>query len=320
MKGLVFRHGAVRVEEDLPEPVPAEGEALVAVRVAGICSTDLEIARGYMGFEGVLGHEFVGRVIGPEEHPLVGRRVVAAINCGCGVCEVCLGGDERHCRNRTVVGIVGRGGVFTERIVLPTKNLIPLPDDLPDEEAVYAEPLAAVLRITDQTEIAPADRVAVLGDGRMGLLTCGVGASLGWNITLMGRHPEKMALAPKGVGRGGPEHAGTGAFDVVVECSGSTEGFQEALGMLKPRGRLVLKTTVAASALVDLNPLVIHEIEVIGSRCGPMGRAVEFLTRPGWRPSVLTSCRYPLCHGDRAFRAAGRKDTVKVLIDVSPVV
>ncbi|MHC4941821.1 MAG: MDR/zinc-dependent alcohol dehydrogenase-like family protein [Planctomycetota bacterium] len=317
MRGLVFEGGKLRYAEDLSDPVPAEGEALIQVQLAGICATDLEICKGYMNFEGVLGHEFLGRVEAPGDPAWHGTRVVGGINCACGKCDSCLQGLERHCPHRSVLGILNKSGAFAERITLPWKNLVPVPDKVLDEDVVYAEPLAAVLRMAEQFPMDPEERIAVLGDGRLGLLAAGAGVELGWKVSLVGKHDEKMNRIPGVESCFKPGEAAAASFDMAVDCTGSPDGMDEALRLLKPQGKLFLKTTVAGDRPLDLNRLVIDEITMIGSRCGPMDRAVEFLAQGRFKPSVLTSARFPLSKGVEAFEAAGESAQIKVLLDVA---
>lgn len=317
MRGLLYQKGRLALVDDLPEPEPAEGEAVIRVILAGICATDLEISKGYMQFEGVLGHEFVGYVESPIDSEWTGTRVIGNINCGCGECAFCRDGLDRHCPNRTVMGILDRQGCFAEKITLPLNNLVKVPDGISDEEAVYSEPLAAVLRMADQDAVRPGDKVAVLGDGRMGLLCIGVGGVLGWDVTLVGKHPERAAIFGENLAILEPGRAPRASFDAAVDCTGSPSGMVEAMRLLKPQGRLVLKTTLADRGPLDLNRLVINEINLIGSRCGSLDKAVEFLSRGGFSPSVLTSARIPLSRGVEAFETAKSPETVKVLLEIS---
>jgi threonine dehydrogenase-like Zn-dependent dehydrogenase len=212
---------------------------------------------------------------------------------------------------------VGRQGAFAERITLPQENLVKVPDNVSSEDAVYAEPLAAALRIQEQTRISSQDRVAVLGDGRLGQLVCGVGSTLNWDLTLVGLDPEKMKKAAHLVASHYlPNDGPAQTYDLVVDCTGSPRGIKEALRLLKPQGRLVLKTTTHESLLFNFSVMVIHEIQVIGSRCGSMEQAVAFLTRGIFKPSVLTSARFPLSQGDRAFEAAMEPGQLKVILEM----
>jgi threonine dehydrogenase-like Zn-dependent dehydrogenase len=294
-------------------------EVAVRVRLAGICATDLEIARGYMGFEGVLGHEFVGEAL---EGPLAGRRVVGEINAACGACADCQAGLGRHCAGRTVLGIVGRDGAFAETLTLPSENLLTVPDGVPDEAAVFAEPLAAAFEILEQVKIPAGARVGVLGDGRLGLLCAFALASAGGRVTLLGRHAEKLALAEKrGIDTLRSEADGLPAElrrcqDVVVEATGSATGLFTALDWVRPRGTLVLKTTTHDVPPASLARIVIDEITVVGSRCGRFAPALDALASGRVDPSDLVEAVYPLSQGERAFEHAGRRGVRKILLRV----
>jgi alcohol dehydrogenase len=318
LKAIRF-DGGLRFEQKVPEPKPARGEALIRVRMAGICNTDLEIARGYMGFNGILGHEFVGiveRVNGPQQE-WVGKRVVGEINCPCGACEYCLHGIKNHCPQRTVLGIAGREGAFAEYLTLPAANLWNVPDALSDEEAAFTEPLAAALEITEQVHIRPTDRVIVLGDGKLGLLVSLVLHLTQADITVVGRHEGKLKIAgDRGIGSVLLHDLEmTKAYDVVVEATGSPGGFATALKLVKPRGRVVLKTTVAGKTEIDLAPIVIDEIQVIGSRCGPFGPALEILSKRLVDVRPLITEVFPFDRAEEAFERAKDKKAVKVMVD-----
>ncbi len=315
MKALRF-DGALHLD-DVPPPEPAPGEALVRVRMAGICNTDLEIVRGYMGFRGTLGHEFVGEVLDAPDRALVGRRVCGEINAGCGTCAACLAGMSRHCPSRTVLGIVGRDGAFAERLRLPEGNLVTVPDAVSDEAAIFVEPLAAALGILEQVAIRPADRVVVLGDGKLGLLCAMVLAQTGAELTLVGRHEAKMArVAGHGVttSLAAPPDA---SADVVVECTGRPEGLAAALAAVRPRGTVVLKSTYASSPVVDTARIVIHELRIVGSRCGLFAPALRLLAEKRVDPTVLLDARYPLAEGEAAMRRAADRGVLKVALDVA---
>ncbi|RPJ04569.1 MAG: alcohol dehydrogenase [Deltaproteobacteria bacterium] len=319
MKAILF-DGDLKFVEHHPPPEPARDEALIRVRLAGICNTDLEITRGYMGFRGILGHEFVGiveRVNGPQQE-WVGKRVVGEINCGCGACEYCLRGAKNHCPQRTVLGIAGREGAFAEHITLPVANLWEVPENLLDEEAVFTEPLAATLEIPEEVHIRPTDRLIVLGDGKLGLL-----ASLGLrltqaDITLVGKHENKMKIAR--------DHdirvvflrdlKMTKVYDVVVEATGSPEGFGAALKLVRPRGRIVLKSTVADKKEIDLAPIVIDEVQVIGSRCGPFGPALNMLSKRLVDVSPLITGIFPVDRAEEAFEKTKDKKAVNWNSDI----
>jgi threonine dehydrogenase-like Zn-dependent dehydrogenase len=318
MKALRFEDGRLGLAE---VPAPArEGEALVRVRVAGVCNTDLEIARGYAGFEGTLGHEFVGVVESAPGAPgLVGQRVVGEINAGCGRCRWCRAGDPRHCPDRTVLGIVGRDGAFAEYLQLPAANLLPVPDELPDERAVFTEPLAAACGITERVRVEMETRIAVIGDGKLGLLCAqALKATTGAGVTLVGRHESKMEIAR---GRGvrvrkadelPPSY--DRCFDVTVEASGSPAGLETALRLLRPRGTLVLKSTFHGRTELDAAPLVVDEISIVGSRCGRFPAALELLRRGAVEVDALVHDEFPLAEGVRAMERAAEPGVLKVLL------
>ena len=316
---------ALRIEKkklsvkDIDKPAPVE-EALVRVSLSGICNTDLEIARGYAGFQGTIGHEFVGIVESAPGDKLVGRRVVGEINAGCGVCDLCTGGDARHCPERTVLGILGRDGAHAEFLRLPLRNLLPVPDELLDEHAVFAEPLAAACGIMERVEIKPGHRVAVIGDGKLGLLCAQAIALSGASVLLIGKHAEKLRIAERrGIETSTPRAASKRKreFDVVIEASGSPSGFVGALDLLRPRGTLVLKSTFHGPAqLDDINQarFVVDEISIVGSRCGRMQPALDLLKKSAIDIDSLISEEYPLARGLHAMERAGKKGVLKVLL------
>lgn len=308
-----------RLAHDHPEPSRRPGEALLRMRVAGVCDTDLQLARGYMGYRGVLGHEMVGEVIDADDRQWLGRRVVADINAGCGVCSECRWHLGHHCAARTVLGIVGRDGAMAERLTMPLHCLVPLPDSVSDSQAVFAEPIAAALHVLDDMP-ASAEPVVVLGDGKLGLLTALCLHAAGRRTIVVGHHPQKLALAAAaGVETLLENELETRALRVpaVVEATGSASGIARALQLLLPRGTLILKTTVAGASAVDLSPIVIHELRVIGSRCGDLSRAVALLEQQRLDPSTLIVARYPLHQADKAIEHAAQRGTLKVLVDVS---
>lgn len=306
---------ALRVEKngltvrEVEQPHKAD-EALVRVLLSGICNTDLEIARGYAGFNGTIGHEFVGVVEESENTELVGQRVVGEINAGCGQCELCRAGDPRHCASRTVLGIVGRDGAHAEFLQLPTVNLIPVPNNIPDKHAVFTEPLAAACGILERASIAKTDRVAVIGDGKLGLLCAQVVSLTGAPVLLIGKHPEKLRIAEsRGIETTMPNEAAKRPkqFDVVVEASGAAPGFKLALDLLRPKGRLVLKSTFHGSTEFDAARIVVDEISIVGSRCGRFQPALDLLTRNAIDVDSLISEEHPLSEGVKAMdREIGR--------------
>jgi threonine dehydrogenase-like Zn-dependent dehydrogenase len=292
-------------------------EALVRVLLSGICNTDLEIARGYAGFNGTLGHEFVGVVEESSDGKLIGRRVVGEINAGCGACDLCRAGDSRHCASRTVLGIHGRDGAHAEFLQLPTVNLLPVPDNIADEHAVFTEPLAAACGILERVKISNADRVAVIGDGKLGLLCAQVVALTGASVVLIGKHSSKLRIAERrGIESARPKEAAkrTREFDVVVEASGSASGFGLALSLLRPQGQLVLKSTFHGKTELDATPIVVDEISIVGSRCGRFTPALDLLKKDAIDVDSLISEEYSLSNGVHAMRRAATRGVLKVLL------
>ncbi len=319
MRALVF-DGELRLVEGYPRPEPSPGEALVRVLLAGICNTDLEIMRGYMGYRGVLGHEFVGVVEAAADAAWVGRRVVGEINCACLDCPTCRAGRPTHCPHRTTIGIAGHDGVLAEYAVLPLSNLYEVPADVPDRQAVFAEPLAAALEITEQAHIRPSERVVVVGDGKLGLLVAQVLALTGCDLVVAGRHGAKLELlARRGIrtrlASEGPALPGASA-DVVVDCTGRAQGFAEARRLVRPRGRLVLKSTFHGTGEVSLTGVVVDEVTLIGSRCGPFAPALRLLARGLVEVEALVDGEYPLAQGLAAFQHAAAPGALKVLVRV----
>ncbi len=319
MKAVRYQNGSLDLK-DVPV-VRREGEALVRVRLAGVCNTDLEIARGYAGFEGTLGHEFVGEVVeAPEEYSsLKGQRVVGEINAGCGRCDLCQAGDARHCRERTVLGIVGRDGAFAEYLSLPAVNLLSVPDEIEDERAVFTEPLAAACGITERVRITSDMRVAVVGDGKLGLLCAqALRVLTGAQILLIGKHQSKLAIAARRdvetLRLAELKPTAHRTFDAAVEASGSPEGLETALSLLRPRGALVLKSTFHGTTELNFAPVVVDEIEVVGSRCGRFRPALELLREDRVDVESLITEEYPLGEGLRAIERAAAHGVLKVLI------
>ncbi len=317
MLALVFDGGEAKVT-NLPKPRVGKGEVLIAVRAAGVCGTDLEIAGGCMDFRGVMGHEFVGTVVeGPRKWK--SRRVVGEINCVCGKCDMCRSGLHNHCRRRTVVGIDGRDGVFAEFVSLPTANLHEVPDGVDDLEAVFVEPLAAAFQIIRQIPLNSSDKVVVLGDGRLGQLAARVLKLHTRHLVLVGRHAEKLQAAEKqGIQvRQVAEFVPRAESDVVVDATGSASGFELAMRTVRPRGTIVLKSTFAGEGAPNLSPLVIDEVTVVGSRCGPFPDAIRALAAGDVDVSALISRRFPLQAGLEALSAAKDPANIKVIIDVA---
>ncbi|HEV2706050.1 MAG TPA: alcohol dehydrogenase catalytic domain-containing protein [Pyrinomonadaceae bacterium] len=323
MLALRYEKGAVWVAE-VARPAVREGEALVRVVRAGVCNTDVEIVRGYAGFEGTLGHEFVGIVESAPEaaEGLVGRRVVGEINAGCGRCELCRAGDARHCPGRTVLGIVGRDGAFAEYLSLPAVNLLPVPDEVSDERAVFTEPLAAACGIMERVAIDETMRVGVIGDGKLGLLCAqAVRALTKASVLLVGRHESKMRVASRrGIETTKVEQLSPStrrSFDVTIEASGSPTGFRTALELLRPRGTLVLKSTFHGATEINAAPVVVDEIQIVGSRCGRFAPALELLRRNAVDVDSLISEDYALSDGVRALTHAQAPGILKVLLRMS---
>ncbi len=314
MRAIVF-DGKTEYRAEYPKPVPSEGEALIKVSLAGVCATDLEITRGYMGFKGVLGHEFVGVIEETADDRFHGKRVVGEINIPCGGCEFCKAKMPTHCPGRSVLGIHNKDGAFADYLTLPLRNLHPIADDLSDEAAVFTEPLAAAFEIFEQVPIDDDTKVAVLGDGRLGILVSEVMNLAGCNSITIGRHAEKLEILKKMniPARLGKDGLGR-VFDVVVDCTGSPAGFEDALSLVKPRGTVVLKTTVAERGGVDLNRVVIDEIIVVGSRCGPFRPALKALDERKVRVKPLITKVFPIEEGVQAIEYAKEKGVLKVLI------
>jgi 2-desacetyl-2-hydroxyethyl bacteriochlorophyllide A dehydrogenase len=314
MLAVYLHQGRIEVRR-VPRPRRRKGFALIRLITAGICNTDLELERGYYGFSGVPGHEFVGEVVEAGTPALVGRRVTGEINLPCRRCAWCRRGLGRHCPRRTVLGIVRHPGAFAEFLTLPEANLHLLPDRLDTEVAVFAEPVAAACEILDQVKIPRGAAVAVLGDGKLGLLVAQVLAAHGAAVHLFGRHREKMRIA-EAVGVR-TELAGKhrAKFACVVEATGSAEGLQQAVGMTESRGTVVMKSTVHGAVAIDMAPAIVNEITLVGSRCGRFEPALKLLSAGKLRVREMIALRMPLIQAEEAFAVAGRKGTLKVLLD-----
>jgi threonine dehydrogenase-like Zn-dependent dehydrogenase len=316
MRALVFDR-ALSFNPRQPEPRREEGECLIKVRQAGICATDLEITRGYMGFAGILGHEFVGEVVeSPAARQWIGKRVVGEINVVCGRCDLCLSGLSNHCRNRTVLGILNRQGAFADFVRLPAANLHEVPAGIEDDAAVFVEPLAAAFQVLKQVKLDGKRWVTVLGDGRLGLLCAQVLRNAGCPVRVIGRHPEKMRLCDqwgirsRAVADISPRHD----QDVVVDCTGSASGLEMAMQLVRPRGTIVLKSTVADGKALNLAPIVIDEINVVGSRCGPFKEAIKALSEKSVDVTSMIHRRMKLEQGVEAMELAAKAGVLKVLL------
>ena len=318
MKAVIFDE--ILKLEECPLPKMRENEALIKVLLCGICNTDYEITKGYMGYKGILGHEFVGIVedVNSSDRSLIGKRVVGEINLGCGKCEYCLKGLERHCPDRETLGIWHKDGCMAQYVTLPVKNLVEIPESVSDKEAVFIEPLAAALEILEQMHIKPFEKVAVLGDGKLGLLCALSLNASGLDVELIGKHSNKLDIAKN-------QNVKTKllnnveikpVYDVVIEATGSLSGFETSIALVKPRGTLVLKSTIASSKEFNFAPIVVNEITVLGSRCGQFKPALRFLEQKKVNFNPLISGIYNINDAIEAFRANKQKDTLKILISM----
>ena len=315
MRALLY-DTALRFSADYPLPSAAPREALIRVLLAGICNTDLEITRGYMGFQGIIGHEFVGIVQEAGDPRWIGQRVVGEINCACRVCPTCLRGDLPHCPNRTTLGISGRDGALADFCTVPLPNLHLVPPQIRDEQAVFVEPLAAALEITDRLHIRPTERLTVIGDGKLGLLVAQVLRLTGCALLVVGRHEDKLSiLARQGVEVCLEKDLKPDASaDVVVECSGQPGGFALARRCVRPRGRLVLKSTFVGLNELSLTQLVVDEVTLSGSRCGPFAPALRLLAQGLVDVQSLIEATFALDDGLAAFERARTRGALKVLV------
>ncbi|MGI8967864.1 MAG: MDR/zinc-dependent alcohol dehydrogenase-like family protein [Chloroflexota bacterium] len=316
MRGVLF-DGRLHVSDDIPVPVRRTDEALIRVHRAGICGTDLEVVRGYKGSHGVLGHEFVGTVVEAADEAWVGRRVCGEINVTCGDCAFCRRGLSSHCLQRTVLGILNHPGAFAEFVALPMANLHAVPPAVTDDEAVFAEPLAAAYQILEQVSIQQGDRAVVLGDGRLGILCAQVLKSAGAMVEVVGKHSRKLTvLADRGISvrertEGLPEQSA-----LVIEATGSASGLVDALALVEPRGTIVLKSTFVGDTPFDLSPAVVNEVTLIGSRCGPFPRALDALARKIIAVTPLIDGCFALAQATDAFALAGTPGVIKILFAV----
>lgn len=319
MRCLWLEDRKLSLRTDIPVPEPGAGEALLRVRLAGICGTDLEMVRGYVPFTGVLGHEFVAEVAAtgvPDDSAWLGQRVVGEINLVCGECEQCIHGRSTHCERRTTLGIHACNGVFAEYVTLPVRNLHCVPPNVADEAAVYTEPLAAALEIPQQIQVHPEDRVLLIGAGRLGQLVAPVMMRTGCDLRVVARHPQQIALLEaQDIHVAKADDLPGHSMDIVVEATGSPAGFDLARRVVRPRGTIVLKSTYHGTIQADFSELVVQEITVIGSRCGPFEPALRLLSNGSVDPRPITAARFRFDQGLEAFAAAGIPGKLKVLLE-----
>lgn len=316
MKALWLEDRALSLR-DVPDPAP-RGEALIRVRLSGICGTDLELLRGYYPYRGIIGHEFVGDVVESPEPSWIGARVVGEINAACGHCEQCVACHPTHCEDRTVLGIAGRDGVHASYVTLPVANLHRVPESVSDDAAVFTEPIAAAVEILQQVHILPTDRVLLIGAGRLGQLVAQVLALTGARLRVVAKHDaQKALLAARDITTIGPGDVEPRRWDVVVEATGSPSGFDLAARAVRPRGTIVLKSTYRGDVTLALAPFVVDEITIVGSRCGPFGPALRLLERGDVDPLALISSRYALTDAVAAMEMAARPGVMKVLLEPS---
>ncbi len=314
MKALLLKKGKLRLE-DMPMPIPSKGEAMIKVVKAGICNTDIEMLKGYMAFEGVLGHEFVGQVVKAADRRWRGRRIAGEINIACGKCEFCLGGNEKHCSSRQVLGIREKNGAFAQYLTLPVENLHLIPQTVSNQEAVFVEPLAAALEILEQVEISDNDSILVLGDGKLGLLVAQVMKTKTDRVVCLGRHKRKLEILKKKKIKTYLKGSKIeDSFDIVIEATGHKRGIEHALSRVKPKGKVILKSTYHQQASIDISKIVVDEIQIIGSRCGPFPKAIALLKRGLVDVLDMVDGDFPLDEAMEAFRLAREPATMKVLI------
>ena len=316
MRAIWLENQIVSIREDLPIPQPAEGEALVRVRLAGICNTDLEMTRGYYPFSGILGHEFIGEVVNSSNQSLEGTRVTGEINIICGVCNACKQGTSSHCENRKTLGIHERPGCFAEYLAIPIRNLHRIPETVKDESAVFTEPLAAALQIQQQVQIKPSDRVLIVGAGRLGQLIAQTLALTGCDLNVVVRHEyQRKVLSRRGINTLPEMMVGSRLYDLVVDATGSPGGFDLARKAVRPRGMLVIKSTYTDELTINFSSLVVDEITLVGSRCGPFEPALRMLEVGVVNPTPLITARYPLMDGMAAMEHASQPGVFKILLD-----
>lgn len=317
MKALVLKNNHICLEE-IEKPQRQKNESLIKVDIAGICNTDLELLKGYMGFEGVLGHEFIGTVIESENKDLINKRVVGEINLGCGMCSWCLSGMSRHCPNRTVLGIDKKNGVMAEYVTLPNVNLHIVPESVTDQQAVFTEPIAAAFEILEQVHIPPRYKVLLLGDGKLGQLIARVLHSVGINILVVGKNQGKLNLVKNiGIDTVLLNNFKVKEFPIVIEATGNPEGFLKAVECTQPRGTLVLKSTIAAESGMNLAIVIVKEITIVGSRCGLFQPALKALEKNLIKTDDLITATYLLKDALDAFQYAQKRESLKILLKVS---
>ncbi|MGD8939643.1 MAG: alcohol dehydrogenase catalytic domain-containing protein [Gammaproteobacteria bacterium] len=316
MRGVWLENQTIILRDDLPLPELKTGEALIRLRQAGICGTDLQLLKGYYPFIGIPGHEFVGEVVqAPEAAHLIGKRVVGEINIGCGQCALCHSGLSKHCRQRSVLGIKNHNGAFADYLSLPVANLHVVPDHLPDEKAVFAEPVAAAARILEQVNIDPGNSVLVIGAGRLGLLIAQVVNTTQCQLRVVARHDkQKQILKQFGVTAIDDHQLPSSEADIVIEASGSPSGLQSAIKAVKPTGTIVLKSTYAGETGFNFSRIVVDEINIIGSRCGAFEPALKLFADNQIDPTPLISHQFSLYQALQAFEAASRPGSLKVIL------
>ncbi len=315
MKALVLQDNQLQLIEK-PRPVPTADQVLIRVKWAGICNTDLEITRGYLGFNGVLGHEFMGIVNEDPAGQLQGQRVTGSINLPCGSCDACRQGRDNHCLKIKVIGIKARDGAFAEYMTLPRANIHRLPAEISDQEAVFIEPLAAGIEIVEKNHLKPTDRILVLGDGKLGLLTALALWAMGYHIHLAGKHQHKLKIVRELEIPTFNAETISGSFDVVIDCTGSVSGLEMALDLVRAEGKIILKTTINKPIALDISKAAVNEITISGSRCGPFEPALRLLRRNKLPITALIDRVYPLEQGVKAFARASEKGVLKVLLKI----
>ncbi len=322
MRALVYNDNKLELKKNYIKPFPKDNEALIKVKIAGICNTDYEITKGYMGFNGILGHEFVGVVeqINGEDKSLLNKRVVGEINLGCNNCEYCAKGLQRHCPNRQTFGIFNKDGCFADYVTLPLSNLLEVPSCISDETAVFVEPLAAALEIVEQLHIKPFDKICVLGDGKLGLITALALNALSLDVMLVGKHQNKLNIAKnQGVKTKLLDELNqkdSKSYDIVIEATGRISGFETSVNLVKPRGVLVLKSTIATGKELNLAPIVIDEITILGSRCGQFAPALRLMEKNIIDFTKLISARLSFDDAILGFEKNKEKDTIKILLQM----